>query len=178
MRPLYSSPEIRRALDHLYAASGPRGAIVAFVGSDARSYLPADLSDFEVICWLKPGCTDPDALRVLRRDGALLFSAERLHAKIYWSATGVVVTRANLSANGLGAGEQHETGVLLPASGFDVQRLVRQVQPQPITSKVLLRYEVAHRAFVARNEGRAVFEPRKTSRRRQRSFVDWQSLGK
>jgi len=161
----------------LYEAPGPKGAIVAFVGAEARSFLPRDLRDFELICWLKPGCTSPDALRRIKRDGATIRAANNLHAKVYWSSAGVVVTSANLSTPGLLDGGHHEVGVVLARDAFDIQRLRAAARSEALTSHMLLEFERAHREYIERNEGNDVFHSRRSRSPRERSFIQWFRLG-
>ena len=74
----------------------------------------------QVICNLESGVTNPHAIKALQdnTNNIELRSCSRLHAKVYWSPSKVVVTSANLSANGLSYEDDemngwHEAGVVI-----------------------------------------------------------------
>jgi len=182
MKVLYSNIQIRDAIRRVLTKGSDRGLAVAFIGAGAESYLPADLHGTTIVCWLKPGCTDPTTLRRLRARGAALFEANGLHAKVYWSSSGAVVTSANLSGNGLGDGGFTEAGVLVPRGVFQPKHLLRNTQMSEVTSARLIQYERTHRAFIARNSGTTVFDdevpsegrrPMRRPVRRAPDFLEW-----
>jgi len=81
--------------------------IVAFWGNGAKDELfgDADVSMIKIICDLSMGATNPEELRLLGAPEAKhIRHLCHLHAKMYLSDEGVVVTSANASGNGLGAG--------------------------------------------------------------------------
>jgi hypothetical protein len=84
-------------------AAPPVDMAVAFWGDKAieRLDLPADLADYRVACDARSGACSPTALGTLIKRGAKLVDVPGLHAKVYWSETGMVVGSANASTNGL-----------------------------------------------------------------------------
>lgn len=137
---LYSSTQVHVAIKQLLENPKPkerRVAIVAYVGGGAEAYLP-NPKGLELICCLEPGSTSAVTLARLRRRGARIRKANRLHMKVYWSSRkGCVISSANLSTNALGKGGLKEAGVLLPAGAVDIERLVQKARPKPISSSDL-----------------------------------------
>src|ERR1700730_3562257 len=103
MRILKTSAAVRRAVTNLLAPGKMRRvAIAAFVGDGARAFIRQP-KGVEIICWRKAGGTNPLELRRLKKAGARIRFAERLHMKVYWAAKrGAIITSANLSTNALG----------------------------------------------------------------------------
>jgi hypothetical protein len=102
---------------------------VAFWGQDADARIPAkSLRDARLICNLRSGGTNPQVIRKLWTvNRRCIRQHDALHAKVYLSSAGAVVTSANLSANGLGhegnaAALWEEAGVFLPP-GPDIARI-------------------------------------------------------
>jgi hypothetical protein len=153
MRILYSSSDVRAGiLDVFSKARGRRVAIAAFVGVGAESYLPnLKLGGLELYCWPKAGGTNPDALRLLRTNGAKIFFVDSLHMKLYWSRErGAVITSANLSTNALGAGDLKEFGVRLRSAEIDIDRVVRSLRARPMSRQELLKLDREHTLLAAR----------------------------
>jgi hypothetical protein len=115
--------------------------LVAFIGGRAQAFLP-DPADLEIVCWLKPGSTDPLTLSRLQSREAKLFKSDRLHMKVYWSnRNGCVICSANASGSALGATSQKEAGVFLPAGIVDIGRLWKFAKPKAIKSDDLQSLE-------------------------------------
>lgn len=138
MKILYTSDEIRNKVIELFSDTKKRRiAIVAFVGESAEAFLP-NPKGMKIICWLKAGGTSADALRRLQKRGARIYSADSLHMKLYWAEEkGAVITSANLSSNALGSGNLRELGVYLSDAEVNVERIVKDINPKPVTSKKL-----------------------------------------
>jgi hypothetical protein len=116
-----------------------RVIMVAFVGGQAQAFLP-DPAGLEIVCWLQPGSTDALALERLLKRGAKIFKSERLHMKVYWSSRrGCVMCSANASGQALGGGIQKEAGVWLPPGTVNINRLLIEAKPVPITPSDLKR---------------------------------------
>jgi predicted aspartyl protease len=149
---LYTSAEVRQAIINLFSsATGRRVAVSAFVGAGAESYLPHP-SGLELFCWPKVGGTNPNALRKLAKSGVQVFFVDALHTKLYWSENrGAVLTSANLSTNALGAGDLKEMGILLEAGAVDIEKVIRSLNPRPMSKKELSRLDRLHRLYAARN---------------------------
>lgn len=83
---------------------GRRYAAIAFIGAEAPQLL-SDWSRNDVLVCdasknaLKKGSTNPDALAEFIDRGVLVFSVERLHAKVLVGPTAAVVGSMNASAN-------------------------------------------------------------------------------
>ena len=69
---------------------------------------------------------------MIKRGAEVQFSND-LHAKVYWSEGGCIITSANLSNRALGKTNQKETGILIDSGSFDIDRLVNEVKPYDIT---------------------------------------------
>lgn len=140
MKVLYSSAELKRAISELLsdpAQDDRRVAMVAYVGGRAQAFLP-NPQNLEIVCWLKPGATDPITLGRLRERGAKLYKSDRLHMKVYWSKQrGCVITSANASGAALGNTSQKEVGVLLGPGVVRMERLWSYAQPKEMTLKHL-----------------------------------------
>jgi hypothetical protein len=109
----------------------PRVAITAVVGRGARAY-NRNPKGVEIICWPKAGGTNPLELRRLKKAGARIRFANRLHMKVYWAARrGTIITSANLSTNTLGAGNLKEFGVFLPADAVNIDDVIESRSAVP-----------------------------------------------
>jgi hypothetical protein len=135
MEILYSSNELRDAIKKVLAnpeADDRRVALVAYVGGQAQALLP-DPKGLEIICWLKPGSSDPVTIERLIKRGAKVYKSESMHMKVYWSSRrGCVIGSANASGNALGGGIQKEAGVWLPPNIVDIQILWDYAKPKLI----------------------------------------------
>jgi hypothetical protein len=151
---LYTSNDIRKCVAELFRSSKSRRvAISAFVGEGADAYLP-NPDGLELICWPKPGGTNPNALRRLMKKGVIVWFADSLHMKVYWTKDlGSVISSANLSRNALGSGNLREVGIRLPPGGIDIERLISSVKRYPATKAHLLKLDRQHKLFAARNPG-------------------------
>ncbi|MDD2708086.1 MAG: phospholipase D family protein [Verrucomicrobiae bacterium] len=134
---LYSSLEVRRAIERLFANHDTeRVAITAFVGDGAESYLPHP-KGLRLICWPKVGSTNPKVLQSLYRRGALIEFVNLLHMKVYWAhEMGAVVASANLTSNALGAGDLKECGVFLKPGELDIHRLIGSLKRIPYSQGI------------------------------------------
>ena len=148
---------------------------VAFWGQDAEGRIPAkSLRDARLICNLRSGGTNPQVIRKLwTANRRCIRRIDILHAKVYLSSAGAVVTSANLSANGLGlegkaAALWEEAGVFLPpgpdiapiADWFDNlwENRTRAIKEADLAA--------AAQAWEERQRvNRSVLSPRKRSRR-------------
>ena len=82
---LYTSAQVRQELRRLFSTSdGRRVAISAFVGYGAQAYLPRP-EGIELLCWPKPGSTNPNAIAELKELGIDISFADSLHMKVYWT---------------------------------------------------------------------------------------------
>jgi hypothetical protein len=126
-----------------------RVAITAFVGDGARAFI-RNPKGVEIICWPKAGGTNPLELRRLKKAGARIRFADRVHMKVYWAAKrGVIITSANLSTNALGAGSLKEFGVFLPADAVNIDDVIESLKSRPLNNKDLQRLEMEHRKLSA-----------------------------
>jgi hypothetical protein len=68
------------------------------------------------------------------------------------------VTSANLSTNALGAGDLKEIGVLLEPSAVGIERVLRTLNPRPVTQKELSSLDRRQRLYVAKksHQGQAL----------------------
>ncbi len=151
---LYRSGEVRNAVVDLFTRSKSRRvAISAFVGEGADAYLPKPKS-LELICWPKPGGTNPNAIRKLIKKGIKVRFADSLHMKVYWTADmGAVITSANLSTQALGSGNLREIGIRLPAGVLDIDHVIATIRPYKVTKARLLKLDHEHKLYAARNAG-------------------------
>ena len=155
---------IRREIHRIFSSEkGRRVALVAFVGKSAEAYLSRP-KGIELVCWPHAPGTNASAIKELMRRKVYVRFAERLHMKVYWTATqGAVVASANLSTNAYGAGALREAGVFLPSSKIDIDALLASVRPEEITAAALEKLK---------RESKAVGD-RKGHSREKISFVDW-----
>lgn len=143
MKILYDSDSVHRAIKRVLTtgtdkAEHRRVVIVAYIGATADAFLP-DVDGMHVICNLQPGATSALALERLKKRGAQLFHAPRLHMKVYWSSLqGCVMTSANASGSALAQGGLKEAGVLLEPGQVDVDRLIKSIGPKPVRKADLL----------------------------------------
>ncbi|MCB4825447.1 phospholipase D family protein [Roseicella aerolata] len=114
-------PDLDEAIRDVLLGKRVRCA-VAFWGRGAdelfsRSAHPE--REVKIVCNLKSGGTNPAVIRKLVKQGALVRQRGDLHAKVYVSDRGAVVTSANASANGMGLESSEaigwlEAGVVIP----------------------------------------------------------------
>lgn len=153
-RVLTSSSAIRRGIGRILDPKAKhRGMAVAFLGAAGPQYLPEDLIGTSVACWLRPGATDPYAIRELKRRGATLFSVDGLHAKAYWSDVGALIGSANLSGHALANDGLREAVVELAPAVFDGPAFLLSLKGRPISAARLIEFEKQHRLYLSRNDG-------------------------
>jgi hypothetical protein len=169
-----SKSEMRQALSRILAPSQPSRRIVsAFIGlGEQLDALPQDLSSVDVTCWLKPGGTDPNALRLMASRGARLSEVEDLHMKAYWSAAGGLVGSANLTTNGFLEDGLHEVLVECPAGTLDA--LTANLALIPISEDRLRQFEKEHVRYLAKNDGHSFFSDGQ-SNREVNTFEEWRN---
>ena len=145
---LYTSEDVRKTVIDIFGNSkGRRVAITAYVGSGSQAYLRRPRG-IELVCWPQAGGTNPDAIRKLIKLGVKVSFARSLHMKVYWTEDkGAVVTSANLSKNALGAGNLKEFGVFVPPAQIDIDRLLKQINPNEDIKSDLLKLDKAHRKY-------------------------------
>ena len=97
---LYTSSQVRHAIQDVFSAHGKRVAITAFVGADAEAYLP-NPEGIHLVCWPQPGSTNPDTLNELHRLGVRIEFADKLHMKVYWSSKGAVISLTQAASKDL-----------------------------------------------------------------------------
>jgi hypothetical protein len=145
MRILGSSREVRKSVSKLMSSGTRRVAITAFIGEGANAFIRKP-KGVEIVCWPKAGGTNPLELRRLKKAGARIRFADRLHMKIYWAFNrGVVITSANLSTNALGAGDLKEFGVLLPSTAVAIDEVIQSLKARPFNRHEMERLEYEHR---------------------------------
>ncbi len=146
-----------------------RVAIAAFVGEGARAFIRKP-KGVEVVCWPKAGGTNPLELRRLKKAGARIRFADRLHMKVYWAAKrGAIITSANMSKNALGAGDLKEFGVLVPPDSFSIDEVIASLKSRPFNSGDMQKLEREHRKLNAR-------QPPRTEKVEKVSFCEWFEL--
>lgn len=127
--------ELDAAIARILVEPGCRAA-VAFWGRESEKRLPlSGKGEFQVICNLMSGGTNPHAIEKLKR--ANVRRSDTLHAKVFLGKTDAVVASANVSANGLGleGGEQArwiEAGILTTEIGpitSWMEKLWKESQP-------------------------------------------------
>jgi len=135
MKILYTSSEVHKAIKMVFATNQKhRIAVVAYLGRGAEAFLPAP-EGLKIICCPKPGATSPSAVRSLISRGADVKFSDALHAKVYWSDGGCVITSANISNRALGRTNQKEVGVLISSAKFNIRRLINEVEAYDITQE-------------------------------------------
>jgi hypothetical protein len=171
MKILYKSSDIRTEIISLIRNSnGRRVVISAFVGKGAEDYLP-NPKGIELICWAKPGSTNPHAIRKLIQNDVKVYFADRVHTKLYWTSDiGAIITSANLSTNALGSGGLIEFGVLVDSVEIDIEKVIKQLNLDDVSRKgstSLQDLDEAHKDFTKRN-------PKENLRNKKAySFNDW-----
>ena len=153
MQILASSARIRREISDLMSPGAKRRvAIAAFVGEGARAFI-RNPRGVEIICWPKAGATSALELRRLKKAGAQIRFADRLHMKLYWAAgRGAIITSANLTRNALGAGDLKEFGVLLPPSSICIDDVICGLKSRPFNNKDMHNLEREDRKLKARRQ--------------------------
>jgi hypothetical protein len=169
MKILGTSASIRRAIVTLMRPGRSRRvAVVAFVGAGARAFIPRP-KGVEIICWPKAGGTNPLELRRLKKMGAKVRFADRLHMKLYWAAArGAVLTSANLTTNALGAGNLKEIGVLLPPDAIDIDDIIASLKSRRFNKGEMRKLEEMHRKINAR-------QLRQSEKTERVQYLEWLS---
>lgn len=100
---LTSNAEIHKAIKDLFANAKTIRCVVAFWGQGADDLVPKSSdASVQIVCNLLKGGTNPKVVAALqKRFKGNIRMDNRLHAKVYWTETGVVLGSANASANGL-----------------------------------------------------------------------------
>jgi len=99
---------------------------VAFWGDGVEKLFARDDVNYEIVCNLNAGGTNPHVIRALRcRSNFAIRQNPRLHAKVVLGETGVIVSSANFSSNGLSLSPIPnigwlEAGVFLPSPSTEV----------------------------------------------------------
>ena len=170
MKILYTSQSIRNAIVGLMSPGKVRRvAITAFVGNDARAYIPRP-HGVEIVCWPKAGGTNPLELRRLKKLGAKIRFCDGLHMKVYWaSSRGSAITSANLSTNALGAGGLKEIGVLLPNGALDIDKVLASLKTRPFNKADIDKLEMAHRELAKQ-------QPRGEKKTDRVDYTEWFTL--
>lgn len=120
---LLDQTAIGEAVASMMALPGERIIATGFVGGTPLAMLPADLTGVDILCWDKPGATQPQGVEALITAGARVWFLTGLHAKIYWHEQGgVIMGSSNLSNPGLCDGSQIEACVAV----CDVDGAVRR----------------------------------------------------
>ncbi len=105
MQFLTGAKKLEVIADILRAESDEIAVAVAFWGGDALDRLAVSewkAKKVRLICAATSGACNPKALKELRdRFGPSLKTNSRLHAKVYWTPSKVLITSANASASGL-----------------------------------------------------------------------------
>ncbi|HKV23160.1 MAG TPA: hypothetical protein VJN93_01085 [Candidatus Acidoferrum sp.] len=155
MRILATSAAIRSAISELMSPGATRRvAIAAFVGDGARAFI-RNPKGVEIICWPKAGGTNPLELSRLKKAGARIRFADRLHMKLYWAARrGAIITSANLSTNALGAGDLKEFGIFLPPDSFRINGVISSLKSRAFNAADMKKLELEHRKLKARKPQR------------------------
>ena len=168
MEYLENARAIRDKLAQIYETPANGTAVVAFVGANAASYLPKDLTMLRIICWPKAGGTNPDGVRSLLDAGATIDFCDRLHSKIFHSpAHGAIIGSANLSDNALGENSLHEFAVFDPAPQFNIQSVIAGLgHLSAVNDENLDKLQLEHDLFWQRNPLQDSF------RNTKRSFLD------
>ena len=150
-RVLYTSAEIRNTIIEMFRTSkGRRVAITAFVGKGAGAYLPK-AQGVELICWPKAGGTNPQALRMLIKQGVEVSFVDSLHMKVYWTEDkGAVITSANLSTNALGSGDLRELGIFLPSNQVNIDKILSSLQMRAVSKQELTKLDKLHHDYEKR----------------------------
>jgi hypothetical protein len=168
---LATQTAIRRGIRDVFADRRQRRvAFVAFVGRGAQVYT-GNPKGLTVVCWPRAGGTNPHAVEALRRKGAHVYFADRLHMKVYWSPRGAIIGSPNLSSNALGAGDLRECAVRVPSTRVDVDALWRSLDPRPVDRSSLAKLHEEHAEYRRRNKS-----PGRQSQPR-RTFADWHRDG-
>lgn len=84
-------------------SQGPVEMAVAYWGNGVCEQLglPGNLKGYRIACDAYSGACHPKTIATLIERGATVFDVEKLHAKVYLSASEMVVTSANASDRGL-----------------------------------------------------------------------------
>ena len=148
MKVLYTSSDVHKAIKRIFEQnrSAPirRVAVVAYLGVNAESFLPSP-KGLKIICNPEPGATEPASIRALIAKGAEIEFSDKLHSKVYWSEKGCIIASANVSYRALGSSNQKETGILIEANKFDIDRLIQYIDPYEITQDAMDKLEISDR---------------------------------
>jgi hypothetical protein len=153
---LYKSSEIHARIKSIFSKphkNDRRLALVAYVGKDGDSYLPSP-KGLCVICSPTAGATNPDALRRLLQNEAIVKFSDALHMKVYWSRQrGAIITSANASSNALGKSGLKEAGIWLPPGMLNIDKLLKYAKPRNLRATELRKLDVQTRSFAKRFGG-------------------------
>ena len=148
MKVLYTSNDVHKAIKGIFEQnkSAPirRVAVVAYLGVNAESFLPSP-KGLKIICNPEPGATEPASIRAIIAKGAEIEFSDKLHSKVYWSEKGCIIASANVSYRALGRSNQKETGILIEAKEFDIDRLIQYVDPYEVTQDAMDKLEISTR---------------------------------
>ena len=153
MRILTGTRSIRAKIKNLLSdPEDERVVAVAYVGTDALSFLPDDPSGLTLYCWPQAGGTNPYAVQQLRDAEVEVRFVKRLHAKVYWSRTrGALIGSANLTTNALGEQALQEAAVWVPPGAFDMDSFTKSLKVEADFADTLKRLHEAHVRFSRRN---------------------------
>ncbi|WP_052679653.1 phospholipase D family protein [Rhizobium nepotum] len=102
---LLTEIEAPKAIGKLLAGAESGKFAVAFWGSEGAATLGISSSSkpLKIICNLESGACNPNEIRKLLKmtTNVEVRTNPRLHAKVYWTPSGVVIGSSNASANGL-----------------------------------------------------------------------------
>ncbi|MBU0654637.1 MAG: phospholipase D family protein [Gammaproteobacteria bacterium] len=169
MKILSSSKELQIEIQSILADNSKnRIIVVAYVGDNAVSYLPVP-EGINLYCSTSIPGTNPNSLRVLKKNGVNIYEVKNLHSKIYWSESlGVVVCSANLSNNGLSEDGNHEVGVLLPSNNFDVQKYASSLESVQMSYNRINELEKIYNVYILKNKQKTISNKAKIP-----NFQEW-----
>lgn len=172
MKIIRTPNQIRSAIRSVLSDSSCRRIIaVAFVGTDALSYLPDNPAGIELYCWPKAGGTNPDAIDQLLEAGVNVKFVRKLHMKLYWGEKrGAVIGSANLTNNALSDTGLQELAVKLPPKTFDAKSFVKTLPIVQDFKKELRNLRIEHIKFYKRNRLNA---SKSTKKIKLPSYIDW-----
>lgn len=148
MQYLYNAKAIREKVRIIFSSRMQKFAIVGFVGNGVRDALKACCTEnLTVICWPKAGATSADGVRWLLDSGVNVLFCDNLHHKIYFSEeNGVVIGSANLSHRALVECRQHESAVYDSGKGFDLTKILSELNTRAVTEDELHELDVSAEA--------------------------------
>jgi hypothetical protein len=166
MKVLYRSSDVHKAIKEIFDPKyNDRIAIVAYLGVAAESFIPSP-KGLRIICCPEPGATSPESIRSFIARGADVQFSDDLHAKVYWSKGGCVITSANISHRALGRSNQKEIGILLDSRDFDINRMLTEAAPYKVNQKTMNMLDRQAKKF---KKATGI----KSGERISRSYLDW-----